>query len=730
VRVPERLVMNPRYDVHTVPPDTVFLVNDREQVALQSRFAFETFARCRRPIEMAALRRDLGREFVAVEIVVGVQHFLDRGFLVDATAALADPFWARLGVDRSADLVVSVQEIDRSDAIELRTVLAGLGVDVTDDRTESSLHVVVTNDVLDDRLAVVNEEFLKEGRRWALFSPAGSEPWIGPMFVPGATGCWTCLSMRVWENSPVRSFLRCHESVDDPGFTAPSIPESRAIVANFMGMAVIRWMNSPDEDAGTLVTLDLASLETRRHDLIRVPTCPDCGQRPRREQGRPKLDSGDSVTTDGGLRIVTAEATWKRLRSYVDPILGIVTRLEEKGSQDVLSVFHAQHALFASGHSLSSLRESMVSTTAGKGRTRDQARTSAVCEAIERWSGRFRGYEVDRVASWSELTGGPRPIHPRELTLFSERQYADREGWNGRHSDFAWVPEPFNDDQPIGWTTAWSLTRDEPVLVPTAYGFYNVPMDRGHLFCSADSNGCAAGNTVAEAVLQGFFELVERDAVATWWYNRLPAPAVDLETIADPVLQAVRADYAAHNRELWVLDVTSDLSVATYVAISPRNDHREEIVQGYGAHLDPHIALWRAVSEAHQMLSHLEDVDLNILTDVDLRHWYTEARVEDYPYLTPQGRVPLPRSPIASETTIRAVIDDCVRRCDQAGLEVVVLDQSRDEVPLSVVKVIVPGMRHFWPRFAPGRLYDVPVLTGQLPAPLQEAELNPTPITT
>ena len=55
-----------------------------------------------------------------------------------------------------------------------------------------------------------------------------------------------------------------------------------------------------------------------------------------------------------------------------------------------------------------------------------------------------------------------------------------------------------------------------------------------------------------------------------------------------------------------------------------------------------------------------------------------------------------------------------------------VLDQTRSELGLSVVKVIVPGMRHFWARFAPGRLYDVPVKLGWLSEPTAEADLNPT----
>ena len=48
--------------------------------------------------------------------------------------------------------------------------------------------------------------------------------------------------------------------------------------------------------------------------------------------------------------------------------------------------------------------------------------------------------------------------------------------------------------------------------------------------------------------------------------------------------------------------------------------------------------------------------------------------------------------------------------------------------PVTVVRAIVPALRPIWPRFAPGRLFDVPVRTGERPAPLAEAGLNPNPI--
>ena len=53
------------------------------------------------------------------------------------------------------------------------------------------------------------------------------------------------------------------------------------------------------------------------------------------------------------------------------------------------------------------------------------------------------------------------------------------------------------------------------------------------------------------------------------------------------------------------------------------------------------------------------------------------------------------------------------------------LDQTRPDIGMPVARTIVPGLRHFWARFAPGRLYDVPVKMGWREAPTAEKDLNP-----
>ncbi len=67
----------------------------------------------------------------------------------------------------------------------------------------------------------------------------------------------------------------------------------------------------------------------------------------------------------------------------------------------------------------------------------------------------------------------------------------------------------------------------------------------------------------------------------------------------------------------------------------------------------------------------------------------------------------------------------CMRTVKQAGMDFLVLDQTRPDIEVPVARVIVPGMRHFYIRFAPGRLYDIPVKLGWLERPRTEAELNP-----
>jgi ribosomal protein S12 methylthiotransferase accessory factor len=282
----------------------------------------------------------------------------------------------------------------------------------------------------------------------------------------------------------------------------------------------------------------------------------------------------------------------------------------------------------------------------------------------------------------------------------------------------------------------WSLTRRAVRYLPTAFCYYDYPQPEDRPYCLACSNGAAAGNTLEEAVLQGFLELVERDSVALWWYNRVRRPGVDLDSFDEPYLGRLQEFLGRHGREFWVLDLTADLGIPVFAAISRRTDGPpEQIVLGFGAHLEPRIALLRAVTEMNQMLSSpllkREAKELgDPAMDPETAHWLKTATVANQLYLLPAER-PAQVASSYPHTWADDVTED-VRTCqalvERTGLEMLVLDQTRPEVALPVAKVVVSGLRHFWARFGPGRLYDVPVQLGWLPRPLAEEELNPIPM--
>jgi oxazoline/thiazoline synthase len=102
-------------------------------------------------------------------------------------------------------------------------------------------------------------------------------------------------------------------------------------------------------------------------------------------------------------------------------------------------------------------------------------------------------------------------------------------------------------------------------------------------------------------------------------------------------------------------------------------------------------------------------------------------RLQEHPYLIPNCD-PAVRSDFGArfgDLDTREQVMACVDVAKRQGLDFLVLDQTRPDIEVPVVRVIVPGLRHFYRRFAPGRLYDVPVKLGLRDKPILESELNP-----
>lgn len=483
-----------------------------------------------------------------------------------------------------------------------------------------------------------------------------------------------------------------------------------------------------DDDVNVLLTWSERG-EPGRHVVVTVPGCPNCDP-----GGSSLLPQGSSsgpgvaavaevVLDDGGYRVVTPEATWATYRHLVSDLVGAVPWVRPRGEERLHVYVAGPNPAVVDRGDPSALLAGARMLSAGKGLTAESSRTGALCESLERYSFVHRGDEPAIVATLEAL--GDRAIHPNRISLFSDRQLAEAEGIWDAGGDFAHgffrVPRRFDPTTAVEWTEAENLTGGPPRLLPSSLVWFRHPesVDGGYAACS---NGAPTGNTVEEATLQGLFELIERDSVALWWYPRARRPGVDLESADDPRIRQALAQIDVEGRHSWVLDLTSDTGVPAYVAVNATMDGAN-VLFGFGAHVDPVIACVRALTEVAQFTSSLpeggEFRSGNAVEDA----WMAEVTTDSDPWLAPTHLVRLPSTPATTSVpeTLRLVID----LLSQRGLEVLRVQATRSDIGLPVVRVIVPGLRHFWNRFAPGRLYDVPVQLGWVPAEFDEADLNP-----
>ena len=420
--------------------------------------------------------------------------------------------------------------------------------------------------------------------------------------------------------------------------------------------------------------------------------------------------------------VATENDTLARYAKFLDPHSGIFVTLREYGlpweSPIHMCAGELKPEFCLSAHGA---RPAISAKVSGSGVNAAQARLSCLCEALERHSGIFRGNEPRRSARYSELAEDA--IHPDALTLFSESQYRNRERWNQREGRHNWVPERFDAERSIEWSPAWSLTQQRAKYLPTAYCYFGYPFDPAHDFCRPDSNGNAAGNDLDDAIVHGFLELVERECASVWWYNRVRRPRVEVESFASPVATAVRNIYGLIGRSVEVLDITSDRAIPAFVAVSrSEGSRRDDYALGFGAHFDARIALNRALMEMSQLLP-------VILSDRGPRCFLSAEQTQnDISFLTPDKELPPVvcsdfASPIARES--KHQVRSCVELAKSWGLEMLTLEQTRANIGVPVVKVVVPGMRGWWARFAPGRLYTLPVQLRWVAAAKAESELNP-----
>jgi oxazoline/thiazoline synthase len=588
---------------------------------------------------------------------------------------------------------------DAPDAPAARNAAGGAPAASNDAVAAPFVELVLAADYGDARIAAIESAAAAAGRAVLLVQPTGTTPWLGPLLVPGRSACRACLLHRLG---------RGEASVAHPeGASAePVTAETLQMVLAYAlvcARMVAAGAASPIP-ANALLALDLRGGAPRLHRFGARPGCAACAALVRGLAAAPPAPSFKATSVDGGHRVRTAGRFLAQHAHLIDPLTGVLAHLDPLDVPGAPAIRACWGMLRRWG---APTGDAAAYAAFGKGFTDEQARASCLGEAIERHALLHAG--GDRAVTYAtQRELGDRAIAPNDVLLLGARQLAES------------AMSPFFDADAVQpWCAVAPLDVGPSRFVPAGCVLPDFPLPAGAV---TDSNGCAAGSTHDEAVLQAMFELIERDAVALWWYNRVGRPAVRLD--GWPWRAELDRAFGALGMRWWLLDLTTDLGVTVFAAVATPagGAFAGRALLGFGAHLDPLVAAGRAAAELGQVAAMLLAPGLPDGADRGM------VAVPYLPYLEPARSDPIDLLALPDRSAHDDLLDD-VRTCTAAlaerGLMPFVYDLTRADVGVPTVRVIVPGLRPMLPRHAPGRLYDVPVLVGWLPRPRTEAELNP-----
>ncbi|MEP5732072.1 MAG: TOMM precursor leader peptide-binding protein [Sulfitobacter sp.] len=556
-------------------------------------------------------------------------------------------------------------------------------------------------------LSLVDRIDYKGAGPWAPVSVCVDKITVGPLFRGRDTDpCRVCIANRTRAHDDLGHLLKA--SNDALRCQSHQLTEEQArSQVRFIGEALAALQEHP---VGTILLRGAEGTSTTAQSLAQGG-CGACNAPHEISEV-----SGKAVLRDGGYRPCDAEEMLARLTGVVDPVTGIVRSLARPDLPNDTHVFVARHAFPLAAPDIQSVMRNRQGRSAGKGQTQAEARIGAIAESLERYAGVARPTDSVCIASIQDLDGAV--IRPNDWALFGDAQLDAADDWQSIGQPAAWVPDRVDVDAPLAWAQVQAIGNQEQGWAPADLCWHQFRTQDG---CArvgqADSNGCAAGQAASDAQLQGLLELVERDAVGIWWWNKAKRPQLAPDSFDDAWITKTCAKLRALGYHPALFDLTHDLGIPVIAAVAWPVGDRGPMLLGFGAHPSAALAASRALTEIMQALPAQpaqEQGDdprrgFGLVPGVAL----DAATVQtDFEFLMPQNTDTERTSTSSVPETAREALDDIVSKLERAGLQVWILDQSRPDVPLPVVRMIVPGLRHFRPRFAPGRLDNVPKMMG------------------
>lgn len=592
----------------------------------------------------------------------------------------------------------------------------------------------------------VNKICIKKKKPWLRVSFDDNYGYLGPFVLPGKSSCYNCCELRLVTNSPHYEYQlwRYKEHIPKAKLTISEIFVD--ILSAMCSNEIIRYLAHQKPLAiDNLFVLDTRRMAISKHRIIQHPSCYCCAYI--KKPMYPKLQSitnstrnampGETLKSCGSL---TDNELLQRLREIVDEKTGIVTKTEKFYDQNTIGInFH--HFYGANGFYPLRVRKTrytpalkyngnlMESIGAGSGFSPSQAKIRALMEFVERYSNMLPDESRFIWTTYNDVK--KKSINPIELGVYDDKQYQKK----------GFACSRFSPNSNIPWVEGQDLYSGKSVLVCADFVYY--PAVREKPLVIETSNGAASHYDIVQAILNGLYEVIERDAFLIMWLNRLSMPILELKNLSFGFEESIKL-INEFGMTVKLVDLTNDTNIPTVMAVCYNSaDKYPQLVVGAGSHIEPEKAVQKALFEIEMLLlDYLENPVTEKITDTDqiydpMDHaiFYMNPGMRKYWDFMISGKKKselssLSTRPLENNHKLLTQIVERLHTLNHRVIWVNITPSDIERMDLKVVKVFITGFQPLYfrndRRLSRERLYKVPARLGYMDRRERKTlELNP-----
>lgn len=393
------------------------------------------------------------------------------------------------------------------------------------------------------------------------------------------------------------------------------------------------------------------------------------------------LDGTKIQYTVGGLRSRTPEETEALVKKTLER-LDLDIKIEIDKTNPFAGIIPVYHSTLEMTHKNKTPYFFGEQHSHGKGLNKRQAYFSAAFEMFERLSARYFGEKEIVCGSYKQLKEYCADVS--EMTKVVEQVDS--------------VYDSFDEEKEIDWVWAYSLTEKKPKLVPASLVFLSRSSFKGN-FAPVGSSGMSAGATLKDAILQGMFELLEHDAWMIGQANTVRLPIVEYQGLKNKGLSEVISKIEEKGFHIISREYTNDIGIPVIRTwISNPNDYANYAFSGFGASINPELALERSITEAVQSRASVHEADVEEYASLDMEYLIS-ARDGLYSlfYFQQKDIAPIGNRKDISQIknmsfeTVDQSIEYVISRIKavQPDADILFVDLTREGIGIPVVKVLI-----------------------------------------